>query len=94
MPTYGYRCSPCGEFDVVRAMAETAKVTPCPDCGQPATRTFGTPGLRSLDPGVRRALDTGARSAENPTIVSSVPGRSRRPTPITRDPRHAKLPRP
>jgi hypothetical protein len=43
---------------------------------------------------MHRALDASARSAENPATVSSVPGRSRQATPITTDPRHAKLPRP
>ena len=79
---------------MVRPMAEASESTACPECGEEATRVFGTPGLHSLDPGMRRALDAGARSAENPAIVSSVPGRSRRATTITRDPRHAKLPRP
>ncbi len=94
MPTYGYRCSPCGAFDVVRPMADASGGAQCPRCGQPATRVFGTPGLRSLDPGMRRALDASAYSAENPSVTTGVPGRSRRSTPVTRDPRHAKLPRP
>jgi hypothetical protein len=75
-------------------MTDAAPATACPECGRAARRVFGSPGLRSLDPGMRRALDVSARSAENPTVTSSVPGRSRRPTPVTRDPRHAKLPRP
>ena len=94
MPTYGYQCSACGAFELVRPMADATEVCACPDCGQAAGRVFGSPGLRSLDPGLRRALDASARSAENPSITSSVPGRSRRATPITRDPRHGKLPRP
>jgi putative FmdB family regulatory protein len=94
MPTYGYLCSPCGGFDVVRPMADATGPAACPTCGQVARRVFGSPALRSLDPGMHRALDASARSAENPATVSSVPGRSRRATPITTDPRHAKLPRP
>jgi len=50
--------------------------------------------LRTLDPRLREAMDAGARSAEAPPVVSTVPGRSRRATPITTDPRHARLPRP
>jgi hypothetical protein len=55
---------------------------------------FRAPALRALDPGLRRALDADARSADTPQVVSSVPGRSRRTNPITTDPRHARLPRP
>ena len=94
MPTYGYECPPCGAFDVVRPMADATATAACPECGGVARRTFGSPGLRTLNPDVRRALDASARSAEQPSVVSTVPGRSRRPTPITRDPRHARLPRP
>jgi putative FmdB family regulatory protein len=94
VPTYGYECLPCGGFQVVRPMAEATETASCPECGGDARRTFGSPGLRTLDPGLRRALDASASSAENPAVVSGVPGRSRRPTPVTRDPRHAKLPRP
>jgi hypothetical protein len=75
-------------------MAEAGADVSCPDCGETARRVFGTPALRALDPGLRRALDAGVRSADAPQVVSSVPGRSRRATPITTDPRHARLPRP
>src|ERR1700712_4864387 len=87
LPTYGYECPPCGGFLVVRPMAEATGTAACPECGRTARRTFGSPGVRTLDPDVRRALDISATSAEQPIVVSSVPGRSRRPTPITRDPR-------
>ncbi|TWF80708.1 putative FmdB family regulatory protein [Pseudonocardia hierapolitana] len=94
MPTYAFRCPRCGEFEVRRPMAESACDATCPDCALPATRVFGAPALRGLDPTVRRALDAGARSAESPQVVTSVPGRSRRATPLSTDPRHARLPRP
>jgi putative FmdB family regulatory protein len=94
LPTYGYRCRCCGGFDLMRPMAQAAATAPCPDCGEASSRVFRAPALRVLDPGLRRALDTEARSAVAPQVVSSVPGRSRRTTPITTDPRHARLPRP
>jgi hypothetical protein len=75
-------------------MSEAAAGAACPDCGETARRVFGTPALRALEPGLARALDASARSAEAPQVVSSVPGRRRRATPITTDPRHARLPRP
>jgi hypothetical protein len=75
-------------------MAQAAASSPCPDCGAAARRVFGLPGVSFVDPGIRNALDAGARSADSPQVVAGVPGRSRRATPITTDPRHAKLPRP
>lgn len=78
----------------MRSMADVSASTKCPQCGRDAQRVFGSPGLRSVDPGLIKARDASARSAENPTVTSRVPGSSRRPTPVTRDPRHAKLPRP
>ena len=94
MPTYTYRCQRCGGFELVRPMAEAGAPAHCPDCGEAARRVFGAPALRGLDPGVRRAKDAEAGSADAPQVVNSVPGRSRRATPVTRDPRHLKLPRP
>ena len=94
MPTYAFRCPRCGEFEVRRPMAESGYDTACPGCALPAARVFGAPALRGLDPTVRRALDAGARSAESPQVVTSVPGRSRHATPLSTDPRHARLPRP
>jgi putative FmdB family regulatory protein len=94
VPTYDYRCPRCGEFQLRRPMAESACETTCPDCALPAVRVFGAPALRGLDQTVRRALDASAGSADSPQVVTSVPGRSRRATPLSTDPRHARLPRP
>ncbi|GAY11372.1 FmdB family zinc ribbon protein [Pseudonocardia sp. N23] len=94
MPTYSYRCPVCGPFDLVRRMAEVAGAADCPDCGRAGPRVWGAPALRGLDDRLRRALDAGERSADRPDVVGAVPGRSRKATPVTRDPRHAKLPRP
>jgi putative FmdB family regulatory protein len=94
VPTYSYRCPVCGPFDLVRSMAEVTAAEPCPDCGRDGGRIWGAPALRGMDSGLRRALDDGERSADRPDVVSAVPGRSRRATPVTRDPRHAMLPRP
>jgi putative FmdB family regulatory protein len=94
MPTYQYRCGACGSFELVRPMAEVEPSASCPSCGNAARRVFGLPGVAFVDAGVRSALDASARSAESPQVVADVPGRARRATPITTDPRHAKLPRP
>jgi putative FmdB family regulatory protein len=94
MPTYQYRCTSCGAFDLLQSMADVEASASCPDCGKSARRVFGLPGVAFVDSRVRRALDASSRSAESPQVVTDVPGRARRATPITTDPRHAKLPRP
>jgi putative FmdB family regulatory protein len=94
VPTYSYRCPVCREFDLVRPMAQVDAAATCPDCGAQSTRVFTAPALRGLDARLRRALDAGERSADSPDVVHAVPGRSRRATPVSRDPRHARLPRP
>jgi putative FmdB family regulatory protein len=94
MPTYQYQCHTCGRFDVVRPMAEGTTSANCPGCAAVARRVFGLPGVRLVAPGLRSALDASAASADSPSVVTSVPGRSPRATPVTADPRHAKLPRP
>jgi len=97
VPTYSYRCGRCGGFDLMRLMAEAAAATTCPQCGEPVRRVFGAPALRGLPPELRRALDSGARSADAPQVVTSVPAAGRRSGTALRtttDPRHARLPRP
>ncbi|MEJ8277989.1 FmdB family zinc ribbon protein [Pseudonocardia spirodelae] len=94
MPTYTHRCPVCGEFDRIRPLSASGAPVTCGDCGAAAPRVFRAPALRGVDPGLRRALDASGASADTPSVVSSVPGRSRRATPVTRDPRHARLPRP
>jgi putative FmdB family regulatory protein len=94
MPTYGFRCASCGEFDLVRPMAAASSAADCPDCGAAAARVYGAPALRGQDPGLRRALDASARSADAPEVVTTVPGRGRRAIRTSTDPRHARLPRP
>ncbi|HEY0573400.1 MAG TPA: zinc ribbon domain-containing protein [Pseudonocardia sp.] len=93
MPTYGFRCARCGPFDVRRSMTELSELERCPTCAGPASRVFGAPALRAVAPAMRRALDAQERSAHQPAVVTSTPPSHRR-TPISTDPRHARLPRP
>ena len=94
MPTYSFRCTACGPFDLVRPMAAAHEAARCPGCGQPGARTFGVPALRRGHAGARAAIEAGERSAEAPDVVRSVPTAGRRAARTTADPRHARLPRP
>lgn len=94
MPTYSFRCPDCGPFDLVRPMSQARAADTCPRCGASARRNYGAPALRAMEPGVRRAFDAAAQSADAPAVVGSVPGRSRSAFPRSSDPRHARLPRP
>ncbi|MET0451003.1 MAG: zinc ribbon domain-containing protein [Mycobacterium sp.] len=94
MPTYRYQCADCGGFELVRSMSEAADPTPCPGCREPARRVFGLRTTGFVETGLRAAMDASARSADAPSVVTSVPGRARRATRITTDPRHRRLPRP
>ena len=94
LPTYSYACPTCGTFDVVRPMAAVSAPTDCPQCERPARRVFGAPALRSLDAGLRGALDASHRSADAPAVVSSLPPRTGRIQRRASDPRQLRLPRP
>jgi putative FmdB family regulatory protein len=98
VPTYTYRCGPCGvPFDVIAPMSASRDDRRCPACDAPAQRIVTVPGVRRTPTAVREALEAGERSREAPTVTTSVPPsthRDRRPTPVSRDPRHARLPRP
>jgi len=93
MPTYAYRCSPCGDFDVTKSMQETSTAEACPTCGAPGRRLFSPPLVRRVTPGLSRALSAQERSASAPRVVDAVPP-ARRPPTRHPDPRQAALPQP
>ena len=98
MPTYSYSCVVCGDFDLLRRMADAGTEGTCPGCDRSGRRRYGAPALRSLDPALRGALDTQSRSADAPQVVTSLPARTgtdrRRVMRRATDPRQARLPRP
>ncbi|ACU96987.1 FmdB family zinc ribbon protein [Saccharomonospora viridis] len=92
MVTYSYRCRQCGDFDVRMPMGEATGAWACPWCGTSAVRRFTAPQVRRGDVAVRRAYEYAERSADEPEVVSAPP--PARPPRVSRDPRHARLPRP
>ena len=94
MATYDYRCPVDGTVTVRVPMAQVSATHPCPICEGPARRVFSAPQLRLGDASARRLLDATSRSAHEPEVVTSLPGRPRGPRRPTADPRTARLPRP
>lgn len=93
MPIYEFRCTACGTFEAPHSMLTVPRASACPGCGTDARRLFSAAGLVSPNSPKARAIDDAARSAETPSVVGAPP-RQGRGTPVTRDPRHLKLPRP
>ena len=93
MPTYSFRCSDCGLFDLVRVMADVAAASPCPACMAPARRVFGLPGLGRLSKGQHRLASLAAGSAEQPAVTRTIPAALGAPRSPRRDPRLPALPR-
>lgn len=93
MATYLYRCPEHHESTARFPVGEAEPEVSCA-CGAPARRVFTAPMLATLDTRTTRALDTAGRSADAPEVVRDVPSAGRRSTPVSTDPRHARLPRP
>ena len=93
MPIYEFRCTQCGDFEATHPMSTAPKKQPCPVCGEDARKLFSPANLSTLNSSRARAIDSAARTAETPDVVSGPVGRGR-PIPTTNDPRHLKLPRP
>ncbi|MGE2733944.1 FmdB family zinc ribbon protein [Mycolicibacterium vaccae] len=93
MPTYSFRCSQCGPFDLTCAITEAVTEPPCPTCAGAARRVFASPSLRTFSAGQHRLSDMAAASAERPTVTRSIPAAAERPGSPRRDLRRPALPR-
>lgn len=95
MPTYTFACGSCGErTDQVHPMASIPDEVDCAACGRTARRTIASPRLGVGNTTAMRLQDATRATADTPAVVSSLPGPSRRPTPVTTNPLHRRLPRP
>ncbi|KZE17034.1 FmdB family zinc ribbon protein [Brevibacterium casei] len=93
MPTYLFRCDACGDSERVYPMADKPGSIPCPGCSGRARSIVGSPHLGAGSSQAKQLIESTERSAESPAVVSRLPGSSRRRQKVSRDPRHAKLPR-
>jgi len=94
MATYEFGCTACGRFRARFAMSEVPPEAACPPCGGSAARLLSSPFLSRAGSPAMRAVDAAARTAAEPDVVRSLPPRGRPAQRVTRNPLHAKLPRP
>lgn len=73
MATYQYRCQHHGDFDATRPMGTAPAAVGCPDCGEPARRSYTAPLLRQTTQAVSDALSVEERSRHEPEVVNAVP---------------------
>lgn len=97
MPLYDYRCPEGTTFEVFFTMQDKPDTTPCPHCGAAAPSVLPAIGLSQNNSANMRILDATKSTADTPQVVSSISGvqtGAHRPTAVTRNPLHQKLPRP
>ncbi|QUH01479.1 zinc ribbon domain-containing protein [Saccharopolyspora erythraea] len=90
MATYEYDCPDCGRFDAHEPIGTAADTHECPGCRGQARRIFSAPHLVATSAPMRRARAIEERSADEPAVVSEVPGRP----PPAPHPALSRLPRP
>jgi putative FmdB family regulatory protein len=92
---YSYRCPVCGSFDSSFPIGTAPDRVGCPECSTPSARQFTAPRIGHGSSGYGRAIERAESSADQPRVVTGqLPGAARRPVRMTRNPLHAKLPRP
>lgn len=99
MPNYSFRCVNGCEFDAMYSMQAVPRAATCRVCGAAATRAVTAPHLSHGGTAAFGLVDRAARSAHEPEVVKNLPRKSgpgghTKRQPMTRNPLHAKLPRP
>jgi putative FmdB family regulatory protein len=70
MPSYDYACPRCGEFTLIRAMADRDCPAACPACRRPAGRSVSAPNLSLMNSTHRRAHQVNEKSRHSPDLAS------------------------
>ena len=92
---YAFRCNECGLFDEAFPIGTAPAAAPCPACAAASAKVITAPRIGRGATGYSRAIEQTEASADRPPVLTgSLPGSARRPVPVTRNPLHAKLPRP
>ena len=73
MVTYQYVCDQDGLTEVNRPMGTAPRWTPCPECSQPARRSFTGPMVAYGDQHARRLIESTAATSDRPDVVTAIP---------------------
>ena len=73
MPTYRYRCTACGGFDLLRTVAGRDDPAHCPTCGSTGSRVVTSAHFARATPSLDRAATAAGRSAEAPGVTTQIP---------------------
>jgi putative FmdB family regulatory protein len=68
MPIYEYGCPNCGNFSVLRKMAEFTKTESCPHCAANAQHIISAPHLTVLHRNHKMAYERNEKSAHEPYV--------------------------
>jgi putative FmdB family regulatory protein len=94
MTLYEYRCAACDAVELNFAIGQAPQSAECPGCGRQVRRVFSPPRLSIAGTSAYKLLDSTARSAHEPDVVSGLPGSKAPRQRYTHNPLHQKLPRP
>ncbi|TJY68824.1 zinc ribbon domain-containing protein [Arthrobacter sp. CAU 1506] len=96
MTLYAYACPVCEAVEMNYPIGQAPQEAPCSSCGRLMRRVFSPPRLSVASSSAYKLLDSTAKSAYEPDVVTrksgttAKSGRSR----FTHNPLHSKLPRP
>jgi len=68
MPIYEYSCPHCGNFSLLRKMAEFTKTERCPRCAANAQHVISAPHLTLLHGNHKMAYERNEKSAHEPGV--------------------------
>lgn len=95
MPIYEFKCSDGHLSERQLPMSSEQREIDCPTCGDTAKRMISAPSVRRTDAKMAAAVEATQKSAYEPAVVNSLPtSGNKRPTPVSHNPQHAKLPKP
>lgn len=94
MPLYDFECPSGHATEAMFSFADVPASIDCPTCSVRARRRMASPALGHGSSSAMRLLDSTARSAHEPAVVSSTAPGTHTPARVTHDPRHRLLPRP
>ena len=95
MPNYSFRCAEGCEYDAMYSMSEVPRQTECPACGALARRVITAPHLSAAGSSAYGLLDRTARRAHEQQMVDRITARGAAARQhVSRNPLHAKLPKP